>query len=120
MENKEVIDDSQHDFTKGKSNLANLLFFYSGVAVLVDKGRATDIIYLVLCKAFDAVLYNSPVCKLEGYRFDGWTSWQIRIWLDNHTPKSCGQCPISKWSDKWCSSEISIGTCTVLHLCKVA
>jgi len=65
MEHKEVTGESQHGFSKCKLCLTDLVVFYDSLTVLVEKRRATYVIFLDLCGVFNTVVHDILLSKLE-------------------------------------------------------
>ncbi|CAM4659725.1 unnamed protein product [Caretta caretta] len=85
FEERKVIRNSQHGFTKGKSCLTNLIAFYDKITGSVDEGKAMDVLFLDFSKAFDTVSHSILVSKLKKYGLDEWTIRWIESWLDHRT-----------------------------------
>ena len=97
IENKEVIGDSQHGFTNGKSCLTNFLAFYDGVTALVDKGRATDGTCLDLSKVFDTHMKTLSLNWRDMDLMDRPLGGKGIGWLGGHTQSVAVNSLISKW-----------------------
>ncbi|CAM5108535.1 unnamed protein product [Natator depressus] len=82
LEERKVIRNSQHGFTKGKACLTNLIAFYDEITGSVDEGKAVDVLFLDFSKAFDTVSHSILASKLKKYGLDEWTIRWIESWLD--------------------------------------
>jgi len=82
-----VIRSSQHGFMNDKSYLTSLISCYDQVTCLVDEGKAVDIVYLDLSKAFDTVPHSILLEKPDARGLDGCTLRWIKNWLNGRAQR---------------------------------
>ena len=69
---------SQHECTKGKSYLTNLISFYDEVTCLVDEGKVVDGVFLAFSKAFDSVPHSILLDKLSNCGMSRYTACWVK------------------------------------------
>ena len=94
-----LINSSQHGFTKGKSCVTNLLSFYKSVFEAADNDSNYDIIYLDFSKAFDTVPHERLMRKVKAHGIDGRVLNWIEAWLKNRTQRVVINGEKSDWGD---------------------
>ncbi|CAM5082207.1 unnamed protein product, partial [Natator depressus] len=97
LEERKVIRNSQHGFTKDKSCLTNLIAFYDEITGSVDEGKAMDVLFLDFSKAFDMVSHSILASKLKKCGLDEWTIRWIESWLDCQAQRVVINGSMSSW-----------------------
>ncbi|CAM5165400.1 unnamed protein product [Natator depressus] len=97
LEERKVIRNRQHRFTKDKSCLTNLIAFYDEITGSVDEGKAVDVSFLDFSKAFDTVSHSILASKLKKYGLDEWTIRWIESWLDCRAQRVVINGSMSSW-----------------------
>jgi len=87
VKDNQGIRAGQHGFMKGRSCLANLIFLYDQVTHPVDEGKAVDVTYLDLIKAFDTFPHSIPLEKPAAHGLDGCTLRWIKNWLNGQAQR---------------------------------
>ena len=82
---KEYINLNQHGFVEGKSCLSNLLETLQNIITILESGDPVDLIYLDFQKAFDKVVHERLLLKLQAYGITGQVYDIIRSFLTGRT-----------------------------------
>uniref|UniRef100_A0A8C3FNF4 Reverse transcriptase domain-containing protein n=1 Tax=Chrysemys picta bellii TaxID=8478 RepID=A0A8C3FNF4_CHRPI len=97
LEERKVIRNSQHRFTKSKSCLTNLIAFYDEITGSVDEEKAVDVLFLDFSKVFDTVSHSILPSKLKKYGLDEWTIRCRESWLDHRAQRVVINGSMSSW-----------------------
>ncbi|KAF2361881.1 Reverse transcriptase domain, partial [Trinorchestia longiramus] len=71
LNDKNLINDTQHGFREKRSCLTNLLDFFGEVNRIYDSTKAVDLVYLDFQKAFDKVPHERLMAKVEAHGIRG-------------------------------------------------
>lgn len=97
LNEKNLLNSSQHGFTNGRSCLTNLLCFFESVVNYVDKKEAVDVIYLDFQKAFDRVPHQRLLLKIESIGIKGKVLTWLSAWLSNRQQRVVLNGGMSDW-----------------------
>ena len=74
-----VIPPHQHGFTPGRSCSTQLLLAMNDCTKVLGDGHSVDTLYFDFAKAFDSVLHNRLISKLQGCGISG----KLLAWVRN-------------------------------------
>lgn len=117
MNTKKMPRNGQHWFSKGNSYFTNAMNSYNEVTGLTKKGRAVDIVYLDLNKAFATVSYKNLMNKLSLCGLDDQT---VR-WIGNQLNSQAQRAMMSGTvqlvpSNYWCIPGVNTESSPIQHL----
>jgi len=99
LDQYQLIESSQHGFSRGRSCLSNLLDFFEVVTRDLDEGKNVDLIYLDFSKAFDKVPFRRLFEKLKSHGIGGSILNWVENWLSNRRQRVCVNGEYSGWAD---------------------
>ena len=98
LDEHNLIRNTQHGFSKGKSCQTNLLTFFDKVTGEVDRSREVDVVYLDFAKAFDKVPHFRLSLKLKSLGIEGNILNWIKDWLSNRQQRVVVNGTASPWA----------------------
>ena len=97
LDENDFLSPSQHGFVSRRSCLTNLLESLEDWTNIIDQGRALDIIYLDLSKAFDTVPHMRLLRKLQSYGIRE----KVHGWLESFLTGREQQVTVGTSKSKW-------------------
>ena len=94
-----IIRNSQHGFTKGRSCLSNLLVYQDSIMTMIEEGSAVDVVYLDLQKAFDKVPHDKLMKKVRDIGISGNLADWIENWLKDRRQRVVIGDAHSEWGE---------------------